>query len=111
MPTVQLENARWKPYLDRVANTLRGQQAYVEVSGLGLGDQVESEWLPLLGIAYDPKSDVVEMATEAVDHLISHPNRIYVQYESDGLHNLEVVDADGNQHIMRLREPLKLPQG
>ncbi|WP_303908513.1 DUF5335 domain-containing protein [Thiohalomonas denitrificans] len=111
MTTTQLENSQWQTYFDQLARISRKQQVYIEAIGLGIGSQTESEWLPLIGITFDPKNDLLEVATERVDHLVRHPTRIQVQYEADGLHNVEVIDAEGNQQIIRLREPLKLPEG
>ena len=58
---------------------LEGKRAEIEVVSLRLGDQVEAEWLPLLGIAYDPNDDIVEIALEGLDHLIPNPREIYVE--------------------------------
>ena len=38
-----------------------------------LGDQIETEWLPLLGISHDPKGDILDIALEGVDHIIKAP--------------------------------------
>jgi Family of unknown function (DUF5335) len=46
-------------------NRSKASRAEIEVASLALGDQVEAEWLPLLGIAYDPKDDLVQVALEA----------------------------------------------
>ena len=40
------------------------RRAEIEVASLDLGDQIEAEWLPLLGITYDDKDDVLEIALE-----------------------------------------------
>ncbi len=50
----------------------------MEVASLKLGDRIEAEWLPLLGISYDPKNDLIDIALEGVDHMIHHPREIYV---------------------------------
>src|SRR5262249_44964390 len=76
---------------------------------LSLGDQVEAEWLPLLGIAYDPHDDIVEVALEGLDHLIPKPRDIYVEDAPGGLVALEIVDADDVKQIVKLRDPLMLP--
>ena len=62
MATRKLEKAQWRPFLDTVSKLLEAKQAEIEVASLRLGDQVEAEWLPLLGITYDPNDDVVEVA-------------------------------------------------
>jgi hypothetical protein len=35
---------------------LVGAQAEIEVASLDLGDQIEAEWLPLLGITYEDQA-------------------------------------------------------
>ena len=47
-----------------------GFRLEIEVTSLALGDQVEAEWLPLLGLVYDPKDDLVEVALDGIDHMI-----------------------------------------
>ena len=74
----KLEKRQWSTFLNGVTRMLEGKRAEVEVASLRLGDQVEAEWLPLLGIAYDSKDDIVEVALEGLDHLIPSPREIYV---------------------------------
>jgi len=65
--------------------------------------------LPLFGIVYDPKSDVIEIALQDVDHIVRKPREIYIDEETTGLVSLEVLDGDGVQHIVQFRDPLMLP--
>ncbi len=106
----KLEKNEWETYFDNVSRHLKAATAEIEVAGLNLGDQVEAEWVPLVGIAYDPKDDLVEVATETVDHLVRHPSAIYVDDGTGGLHSVEITDDEGNQHIVRLKAPLALPE-
>jgi hypothetical protein len=62
----------------------------------------------LIGISYDPKADVLEIAVEGLDHLIPHPTELYVEEGRTGIESLSVSDRDGNRHVVRLREPLIL---
>jgi hypothetical protein len=109
MPLTQLSRSQWQPYFDRVSKVLGATQAQIEVTGLGLGDQVEADWIPLFGLSYDPKSDVLAVIAEGVDHLIRHPKQIHIDHEMDWLHSVEAVDADDNRHIILLNNPLALP--
>lgn len=109
MATQQLQRAEWQPYFDRVSRTLGGELAEIETAGLPIGDQVNQEWTPLNGLAYDPKDDVFEIVTETLDHLIYHPQQIYVDEAGPALRSVDVVDADGNHQIVRLKQPLTLP--
>jgi hypothetical protein len=109
MPLMQLARARWQAYFDEVSRALGATQVEIEVTGLGLGDLVEAEWMPLVGISFDPKDDVLAVATEGLRHLIAHPRQIHVDEELGWLRSLEAIDAEGNHHIVLLREALALP--
>ena len=105
----KLDKTQWRTFFDRLSKMLEGKQAEIEVISLGLGDQVEAEWLPLLGIVYDPNDDIVEVALEDLDHLIQKPRDVYVEEGPGGLVALEIVDADDVKQIVKLRDPLMLP--
>lgn len=93
--THKLEKAQWRPFLDTVSKLLEAKEAEIEVPSLKLGDQVQAKWLPLIGIAYDPNDDVVEVALDGLDHMIHRPREIYLDNGVGGLTSLEIVDADG----------------
>lgn len=109
MATVKLEKAAWQPYFDQISKTLGGKQAEIEIASLKLGDQIEAEWVPLLGIVYDPKNDLVEVLLEGLDHMIRKPVEIFVEHGPLGLSSMEVIDADDERQIIKLRDPLMLP--
>jgi hypothetical protein len=105
----KLEKSIWQPYFDTVSKVLSGKRAEIEVAALDLGDQIEAEWLPLLGITYDPKDDLIEVALEGVDHLVPRPREVWVETEGLDLSSIEVIDSNGVRQIVMLRDPLMLP--
>jgi hypothetical protein len=109
MTVRKLENAEWHGYFDRVSKPLPGKRAELGVVSLALGDQIEAEWVPMLGIVYDPKDNMLEIALDGLDHLISEPREIYVDEGAGGLIRFEAIDGAGVRHIVQLREPLTLP--
>lgn len=109
MTTRKLDKKEWRTFLDGMDAVLEGKQAEIEVASLRLGDQVQADWLPLIGISYDPNDDVLEVALEGLDHLISSPREIYVEDGGEGLAALEIVDAEGQRQIVRLRDSIALP--
>jgi Family of unknown function (DUF5335) len=108
MTTRKLDKTQWRTFFDRLSTTLEGKQAEIEIASLRLGDQVEADWLPLLGIAYDPNDDIVEVALEGLDHLIPRPRELYAEEGPGGLTALEIIDADDVKQIVKLRDPLML---
>jgi hypothetical protein len=109
MTVRKLEKGEWHTYFDRISKKLEAEEAEIEVMSLALGDQVESEWLPLLGITYEPKSDMLEVALEGLDHMIAKPREIFVDEQNLGLASVEILDGGGVRQIVKLRERLLLP--
>lgn len=109
MSVHEVAKSNWKPFFETLTGTLVGKRAEVEVASLDLGDQIQAEWSPLVGIVYDPKNDLIEVALEGVDHLILEPRRVYVDFDVGGLISLEVIDADDVRQIVKLKDPVALP--
>ena len=105
----KLEKKEWKAYLDLVSKLLETKDAEIEVASLDLGDQVQAEWLPLLGISYDPNDDLVEVALDGLDHMIPHPREIYLDNGARALTCIEIVDSAGVKQIVKLKDQLALP--
>ena len=106
---VKLAKKQWQPYFDRVSKVLTDEPAEVEATALPIGVQAVAEWLPILGIVYDRKNDLIEIAFEEIDHMIAAPKEIYVDEGPMGLESVEIVGRDGIRHIVQLRNPLLLP--
>lgn len=104
----RIEKADWKPFFEQLSRTLEGKRTEIEAASLDLGDQVLAEWLPLLGITYDPKDDLVDVALERVDHLIRHPREVTAD-KSGRLTSIEIVDEEGTRQIVKFRDPVMLP--
>ena len=108
MATEQIDRDRWSAYFDELTRSLRGKLAEIEVASLDLGDQTLAQWMPLIGIAYDDKDDLVEIALESVDHLVRAPRQVFVDVADAGIGTIAIVDRDGSQQIVRFRDPLAL---
>jgi hypothetical protein len=104
MTARKLDKIQWRVFFDDFSKALEGKQAEIEVASLALGSQLEAEWLPLYGITYDAKDDLVEVALEGLDHMIRRPREIYVESGAGALASLEIVDADGVKQVVRLRQ-------
>jgi hypothetical protein len=109
MATQQIDKSEWHVFFDWLSRGLVGARAEIAIASLNSGDQIEAEWLPLLGITYDPKADVLEIALDGVDHLIQNPKEVWVDAGGGELLNFQVIDGEGASQIIQLREPLMLP--
>lgn len=109
MSTEKLDKTAWHAYFDAVSKVLPGKQAEIEVEALRLGTQIESRFAPLIGIVYDPRSEQLEVILEGWEHNISNVAEIWIDHDGVNLNSVEVLDTDGVQQIIRLRDPLMLP--
>lgn len=105
----KLDKPDWRATFDAISKVLPAKRVQVETASLKLGDQLAAEWLPLLGIAYDPKNDLVEIALEGVDHLVRNPREIWLEGEGADLSSIEIIAADDVRQIILFRDPLVLP--
>jgi hypothetical protein len=104
----ELMRSEWRRYCDAVSRGVVGRCAELDVVALDLGDRVETRWLPFIGIVYDPRADVIEIALEGVGHSIRQPREVHVEETERGLVALDIIGADETTQIVRFREPLPL---
>jgi hypothetical protein len=109
MSTSKLERTAWQAYFDHVSKTIDGRLAEIEINSLALGSQLQTKWVPLLGITYDRKSDLIEIIVEGLDHMIRKPRDVYIEENGTTLSSLEIIDSDNVRQIVRLRDPCLLP--
>lgn len=80
------------------------ETAFIEVMSPSLGVEVEAACAPLVGMAYDPRSNAFELVLANVDHLSYYPTEIAVLEEDDGfISALQVTRLDGTQEIVQLQ--------
>jgi hypothetical protein len=109
MAVRKIDKPEWRVFFDWLSQGLLGARVEIEVASLELGDQIEAEWLPLLGITYDHKDNLLEIALEGVDHLIHDPRDVWADLNVGEMMSVEVIDDRGVSQIIKLRQPLMLP--
>lgn len=108
-PPEVIPKEAWTRFFDRLSRLLEGKRAEVEVASLGLGEQFESEWAPLVGVSYDHKDDVFSVRVGGIDHLIYRPASLAVRWEGPAVESLAITDGEGALHLVRFGEPQMLP--
>lgn len=102
-----LPRAEWNDYFDAFSRTKSdtGRIDYAEIRVLSLEDgaQPQTSWIPLQGLTYDSKDDLLEVIMPGLDHLVGHPETIFVDEECGRLDRLEIVRRDGTKEIIELR--------
>ena len=76
----------------------------IEVLELESGDEVVSVGAHLVGITYEPRTNVLEVEMETGDHREYNPEAVWVVEETDGFVNaFEVVRTDGAREVISVK--------
>jgi len=109
MTTRKLERSEWQRYFDDVAKRLPSMRVGVSILGEHIGAQRETEGSLLLGMSYDPKDELFEIAMSNISHRVADPKEIYVREEAGQLSSVEVIARDGTKQLIELRALPSLP--
>jgi len=109
MATLKLKRSEWQRYFDQVAKGLPSMRVGMSILGDEIGAQLETEDSALLGMSYDSKDEVFEIATSSVSHRVERPREIYIHEKAGTLASVEVVAQDGTKQIIELRPLPSLP--
>jgi len=106
--TRQIPRQEWTRYFDELTRRFfkdgNPEAATVEVISPDLGDQVAADFVRALGVAYDPRNEVLEVLLDGVDHLVYHPREVWVVEEDNGfVSTLEIVRDDDTREVVRFR--------
>lgn len=105
----QIAKAEWKEYLDGFSSALKGGECKVDIEALGIFDRVEVKWLPLRGISYDPKDEMVSVFFDNLDHMIEKPQQIEVRKGASGVESMEIVSGeDGARTVIKFKSPVSV---
>ncbi len=105
-----INKAEYKSYFDNISRLAKGQQVELEVTGLDIGNQIETEWVALEGFSYDPQGEILVVHTPTLDHAVHHPVQIIAAEDGLELSSLFIKDTENHTHIVQFRHPLQLEQ-
>jgi hypothetical protein len=107
--STKLNKAELRQLFDQITKDLAKMPAEIEVASLQLDDHIDAQWLPLLGLSYDPSSDSVAVVLKGIDVSISKPRELYFDGDGEEWAALDIIDEAGMPHVVQLKEPARLP--
>lgn len=99
----------WQRYFDAFSRKYckNGTPEYAEISiarPQTKGTPQAVLWLPLIGITYEPKEDVLEVAVEGLGRRTFHPEEIWAEVHMDGFVGTFLIrNQDGTREVITLR--------
>lgn len=109
MTLEKLERKQWPAFCAGISTSLAGKRADIAIASQTLGVQVKTRELPVVGLVYDARSDILEVVLDGIEHIVMHPRDLYVDYGPGGVASLAIVDRDHAWQIVMLHDPLMLP--
>ncbi|MDX1639813.1 MAG: DUF5335 family protein [Balneolaceae bacterium] len=108
MAVRKINRSDWQSFFDTFSKKFlkddQPEYAGIQILSEDIGAQPETGWLPLEGITYNPKDDLLDIRVEQLDRMILHPSEIYVDEDSQGwITSLEIVEKDGTKDIIEIR--------
>lgn len=103
----KLYHQHWRAYFDWITRNVAALAVQVDLAGSDGDPQARGE--RLLGVSYDPETELVTIRTAEHDHHLPKPQMIYVFESSDSLVRMELLLADGSRHHLELNRPLAMP--
>ena len=108
MPLRRSERSKWRAYCDRLSKHLTTIRSEPVTASLVLNDKVVAEWVPLLGVTYEPKKDLFAIMLQELEHRIPSPRTLYMDEGPSGVAALEIIDAVGLRHSLALSHRIKV---
>lgn len=101
----KLDKSTMQAYFDRVSKAMVGSPVSIEIDSLSMGCQIAATEAALTGIVYDPRSDMLAVIVDGLDHMIRKPESVYLD-ETDGtLTSMQVQDGEQVRHLITVHRP------
>ena len=109
--TKTIDRSHWKTFFDLFSQVYvnpggESQRRAVAALSLPLAARKtlrQVDHVPLIGMSYDTRSDVLDVAVERLDHLIYHPREIRVEEDEEcRIRSMQILDEDGSLQRIRV---------
>ena len=70
MPLRKPKKSEWRAYCDRLSKNLANIRSEPVTASLVVNHHGVAEWVPLLGITYEPKQDLFEIMLQDLEHWV-----------------------------------------
>jgi hypothetical protein len=106
----KFDRPEWSDVCAVISIALLGKRAEIEVVSPEDGLLIGAQWLPMIGIVFDPVNDEFKIMLDGVDHLVFQPREMYCDFGFGGIQSLGILDNQNAWQIVRLRDPVMLPR-
>ena len=111
MSVQQIDRSRSTGSFETLTGASIGKRAGIEFASLGIGNRVEPQWAPQIGMAHEPEDDRIDAGLAGVGGVSGAPQDVHV--DPDGLGWAIAVEPGGTSQIVETKGPpgLSAPGG
>lgn len=106
MAGYKIDKAEWADFFSSLCRCVNGMLVGVETHSVGSRGGVRSEWLPLVGISYNPEDNILEITLQGLHHTIENLREVWVDAEAGEFLGFEVISSEGGRQMVHLRPSL-----
>ena len=106
----KFDKSKWSDVCAAISITLLGKRAEIEVVSPDDGLLIGAQWLPMIGIVFDPVNDELKIMLDGVDHFVFQPREMYFDFGLGGVQSLGILDNQNAWQSVLLRDPVLLPR-
>ena len=106
MQNRKIPKEQWQAFCDELSHRLKHEDLKLEIAGLEVGDQIQEERGPIMGLTYEARRDEMFVLSPSLEHQIVAPVEVLLEEDGDLLRSVTVQDRAGVLHTIRLRRAI-----
>jgi len=101
----KFDRSKWSDVCAAISIALLGKRAEIEVVSPDDGLLIGAQWLPMIGIVFDPVNDELKSCWTRRS-FVFQPREMYFDFGFGGVQSLGILDNQNAWQIVLLRDPV-----
>jgi len=109
--TNKVSSDQWDSKFNQISQKLENRNIDIEVVAMDLGDQFAATGVHLKGLTYEPRDNVIQIASDDFSHIINSPSEVYFTLDEESIESIksiELIDSEDRKHIVTFEDALLL---
>ncbi len=110
MAQKDVQRSEWEEFLGRLSKKVKegSEKVLIHIAVPSVKEFDEAEQLEFLGIEYDKKNEIITIFCRDLDHNIKAPEQVILEEDDQGITEIIIKDAAGQEHQIRFLVPIQV---
>lgn len=99
---------QWEIFFDQISSDPGLKESELDVAPLNNEVDINSQWLPLLGVHYREAADKLQISLEGLNYMIAKPKEVAVDDAGGVLSAISIKDLSDTIYLIKFRGPVSL---